>query len=321
MSHQPTDIRELIRACTAGDAEARRRFQDEHGEDIYNFPVKIYGLPLEAAGDFYVYVFDNDRLFTRLRTFEGRNSIQFRTFFSYYVLKHLFLEWRRNGKEIETVSLHTPLGDSTEGERVLEDILPDSTAPETKEGGPIEEAPAAEIWSALSPEERLDLKLLSLLESDLGPEDIRLLATTSGRSIGETLALLAEVQDGLKRKDEKLSRLRDELDSVWGWILLRQKEVQEIDEKIRLLIAKADSAGQEQLLTRKRAVEQALTKRDRQKEKLVQEMRTYKLTTPYKDIARLLHLTVGTVCSRIFRLRERLVQEFGEKWAVEEHTL
>ena len=59
----------------------------------------------------------------------------------------------------------------------------------------------------------------------------------------------------------------------------------------------------------------------RQKEKLVQAMRTYKLTTPYKDIARLLHLTVGTVCSRIFRLRERLVQEFGEKWAVEEHTL
>ena len=80
-------------------------------------------------------------------------------------------------------------------------------------------------------------------------------------------------------------------------------------------------AGQEQLLARKREVEQALAKRSRQKERIAREMRTYKLTTPYKDIARLLSLTVGTVCSRIFRLRERLVQEFGEKWAVEEHTL
>jgi len=30
------------------------------------------------------------------------------------------------------------------------------------------------------------------------------------------------------------------------------------------------------------------------------------MTTPYKDIARLLNSPVGTVCSRIYRLRQRL---------------
>src|SRR5206468_9073996 len=114
------------------------------------------------AGDFYVYVFEHDRIFTRIRTFEGRNSIQFRPFLSYYVLKHLFLEWRRTCKELETVSLQTPVGGSVERERVLEDILPDSTAPEAEGVGSAAAGPATEIWSSLSPEERLDWNLLSL---------------------------------------------------------------------------------------------------------------------------------------------------------------
>ena len=107
----------FLNACAAGDTIARRHFQETYGEDIYNFPVKIYGTPIEEAGDFYLYVFDKDRIFIRLKTFEGRNSIQFRTFLSYYVLKHLFVEWRRTRKEIETISLQTPIDDSDDGNR------------------------------------------------------------------------------------------------------------------------------------------------------------------------------------------------------------
>jgi DNA-directed RNA polymerase specialized sigma24 family protein len=87
--------------------------------------------------------------------------------------------------------------------------------------------------------------------------------------------------------------------------------LQEIDEKIRR-IGETQNITREKLLQRKYELEQALVKRYRQKEKALEEMRSYKLTTPYKDIARLLNLTVGTVCSRIFRLRERLSREFGE---------
>lgn len=320
ITQKTADILHLIRACASGDTEARHQFQEEYAEDIYNFPVKIYGAPLEEAGDFYVYAFEKDRIFTRIRTFAGRNNIQFRTFLSYYVLKDLFLEWRRTVKELETVSLNTPLGSAMEGESVLEDILPDPATAGTDEAGPREEDPTAGIWSSLSPEERLDLKLLSLIECDLGPEDIRLLAKMSGRSIHETLTLLTGVQEGLRRKDEKLSQLRDELDSVWGWILLRQKELQEIGEKILLIAKKGEASGQEKLLAQKKALEYTLAKRYRQRDRIAEEIRTYKVTTPYKDIALLLNLTVGTVCSRVFRLRERMVREFGEKWALEERA-
>jgi hypothetical protein len=136
MSQQPLDILDVIHTCVAGNAEARRHFQEAYGEDIYNFPVKIYGLPLDEAGDFYVYVFDKDRIFARLKTFTGRNNIQFRTFLSYYVLKSLFFEWLRTAKEVATISLHTPLGDSTEDEATLEDVLADARSVEVAEEAP-----------------------------------------------------------------------------------------------------------------------------------------------------------------------------------------
>lgn len=266
MTQKTSDILHLIRACVSGDREAQYMFQEEYGEDIYNFPVKIYRLLLEEAGDFYVYVFEKDRIFTRIRTFTGRNDIQFRTFLSYYVLKDLFLEWRRTRREIETISLNTPLGDPTESDRVLEDILPDTV--EIEEVGSKSKSLAAEVWSFLDPEKRLCLKLLYLIECDLGSEDIRLLASLSGRSIRDTLILVAEVQEGLRRKDERLSRPRDELDSVWGWILLRQRELQEIDKKILLMTAEGNSSGKDDLVTQKEKLEKNITKRHRQRERI-----------------------------------------------------
>jgi RNA polymerase sigma factor (sigma-70 family) len=321
MAQDNAEVKDFLNACASGDLSARRRFQEEYGEDIYNFPVKIYGAALEEAGDFYVYVFDRDRIFTRLKTFEGRNSIQFHTFLSYYVLKHLFLEWRRTQKEVDTISLQTPLGTPGEEDRTLEDVLPGDLPAESVESEEREIGEPAKIWNVLTPEERLDTKLLSLLECDLTPEEVRLLAKISGRSVRETVGLVAEIQDGLKQKDEKVARLRDELDSVWGWILLRQKELQEIEKKIRPLMNIEDGTDREKLLAQKQELDQAVAKRYRQRKRIIQEIQTYKLTTPYKDIAQLLNLTVGTVCSRIFRLRERLVREFGERGVTEVHAL
>jgi len=322
MSHDLTDIRAFLLACANADNEARLRFQEEYGEDIYNFPIKLYRLPEDEAGDFYLYAFENERIFTRMRTFEGRNSIQFHTFLSYYVLKHLFLEWHRTRKNIEMISLSTPIDTSSDGEsRTLEDVLPHQSY---LEAGTEEFAAAgstAAILSFLTPEERLDLKLLSLSEYELDPDNIRLLAQLSGRSIIDTLAVVAEVQTSLRRKDAKLTRLDDELDSVWGWILLRQKELQQIREKILLLKAQGDATDLLPLQQQQEEVEQALTKRYQQRARILEELRTSKMTTPYKDIARLLNLTVGTVSSRICRLRQRLMHEFGEENAQEGERL
>jgi hypothetical protein len=139
----PDDVRELVRGCAAGDGAARRAFQDRFGEDVYNFPVKIYGVSAERAADFYVYVFEADRIFTRMRTFEGRNGIQFRT----------FPRVLRAAEPLHRVAAGKPrarhrlAGRRRAGGRVAEPI-------------PEADADVTAAWEGLSPEERLDLKLL-----------------------------------------------------------------------------------------------------------------------------------------------------------------
>jgi RNA polymerase sigma factor (sigma-70 family) len=305
----------LVRACAAGDGRARRVFQDRFAEDIYNFPVKIYGVSPDKAADFYVYVFERDRIFARLRTFEGRGGAQLRSFLAFQVLRGLFLDWQRLDRELETVSLSDPIG-GRDGGRALEDVVAAGEDELALDASSVDDAPARELWADLAPEERLDLKLLSLLEHDLGPEDLRLLAEISRRSLDETLATVAEVHAGLCAKDERLSELTDELDSAWGWLVLRRRELQETEEKIRRMGPDDGSLTRQRLVERKEELEAAVAKRSLQRERILGEIRSFKMTTSYKDIARLKGSTVGTVCSRIFRLRARL----EERWQGMEAT-
>ena len=311
MSRNSGDLSAFLNACASGDQNARLSFQETYGEDIYNFPVKIYGTPREDAADYYVYVFDRDRIFLRLRTFEGRNHIQFRTFLSYYVLKHLFMEWQRTCKEIDTISLQTLINDHHEGQRTLEDLLPASVATEPSHHQPSATLPI-DLLDSLTPEDCLLLKLLSLLEYQLSPADVRLLAAVSQRTIHDTLTVLADVQYNLKRKDTKVTRLYDELDTVWGWIVLRQKELYELHKQTPAFSILENIVDKEQRRVQQQALEHALAKRFRQRERLIEELRTYKLTTPYKDLARLLNVTIGTVASRLFRVREQLTRRISE---------
>lgn len=296
----------LVRACAAGDAEARRRFQDRFAEDVYNFPIKIYGLPPEKAADFYVYAFDRDRIFTRLRTFEGRGGIQLRTFLAYHVLRALFLDWQRGERELDTVSLATPIGQ--EGGAVLEDVL---ASPEEESEEIDADERASDLWASLAPEERLDLKLLCLLEHELTADDVRLLAKLAKRSIEETVELLGEVQAGLQAKDARVAELTAELDSAWGWLELRRRELQETSERLRLMEAEPDTPARQRLVERRDELQKAIEKRSQQHARTLEELRGYKVTTSYKDIARLKGSTVGTVCSRIFRIRQRLERRAG----------
>jgi hypothetical protein len=98
---------------------------------------------------------------------------------------------------------------------------------------------------------------------------------------------------------------------VWGWIVLRQKELHEVHKQLALLSTMENFVATEQLVVQKHTLEHALAKRARQHERLVEELRTYRLTTPYKDIARLLNTTTTTAYSRICYLREQLAREFG----------
>ena len=157
------DLKALIAGCTRGDLDAQVAFQDAYGALIYAFPVQIFRLSEEEAGDFYLYVFEKERIFKRLSSFEGRNAIQFETYLSYYVLRDLCLEWLRTREQVEAVSLDAPVVHAEAGgERALtfQDVLP---APEAAFDTMLEATEDLErvesVFSQLSEERRLILSV------------------------------------------------------------------------------------------------------------------------------------------------------------------
>jgi RNA polymerase sigma factor (sigma-70 family) len=297
------EARALVRACAEGDGDARRRFQEQFAEDVYNFPIKMCGLSAEKAADFYVYAFERDRIFLRVRSYEGRGGMQFRAYLAFHVLRGLFLDWQRGEKELETVSLNAPVGQGEAGV-VLGDLIPASERARTSDTQVDERFVA--LWDSLLPEERLDIKLLSLLEHDLTPEDLRLLAKLSDRSLEATVATVAEVQTGLRVKDMHMAALADELDSAWGWLVLRRRELHETEEELRLMKPTHDRAARDRLVSRCEDLATAIEKRSSQHARALDELRSYRVTTSYKDIAKLKNSALGTVGSRMLRLRQRL---------------
>ena len=54
------DLKTFTTACARGDPEARTAFQERYSALIYTFPVRIFGLPEDETGDFYLYVFEKE---------------------------------------------------------------------------------------------------------------------------------------------------------------------------------------------------------------------------------------------------------------------
>lgn len=312
----PHDLKTFIEQCAKGDPGARTAFQERYGPLIYTFPVRIYHLSEQEAGDFYLYAFEQERVFKRIRSFEGRNDIQFETYLSYYVLKDLFLEWVRTTERVDSISLDAPLkGSETAGERTItvQDVL--ATEDPALDAGLVasdEVKRVEEILHQLETEKSLVLKLLALGAVELEPNDIRMIAQMASRSILETLAAIEEVTAVLSAKAIKVQEKQDTLHTVAYWILTYQRNIAVLEEKIRIGQLQGDMRGLERLMRDKAELERKLAWRYQQQSKLREELLKSDIRPSYKDIARILNVPLGTICSKIARARE----EFGQKLAM-----
>lgn len=312
MGETESELKQLVRCCLENDKDARVGFQDLFGEFIYNYPMKMFRVATDNAADFYIYVFENDRVFKRLSGFEGRNGAHFRTYLGGFVLRDLFLEWQRSQKEPETVSLETIVTGNDTGEKAatLQDLIAD---PRDSEGTLMdsqdEATPFKEILAGLDMGKRVLLRLLHLAEFDLEPAEIRFICEKSGRAYKEVVILIEEIRIGLRKKDEQFASLQDQLESIFGWILLYQRELAKVTETLKS--ATEASSSYIELSHQREELERKLEWRYRQREQVLAKARQSRVTTPYKDIAWLLNVPLGTVCSLVARVRAELLEAFG----------
>lgn len=293
--------KQLIAACLAGSETARRQFQEQFGPLVYRFGSR-FGDGSTEPGEFYLYVFEGDRLFRRLRSYRGIASLG--GFLRSYILPDLHRRLRavKRRTALDTVPLK-------------EDDHAASTATDEATGA-IRSPDRAELLSALSAEKRLLIKLLYVEDFELEPEEIRHIAEQSGRSIREVIELVEEAGESVRRRELERRRRRDQSDSAAGWILRYERRLARLAESPNDFAA--GSARAQRIAHEREELERKRAWRDEQRRRARQDAERATVTLPYKDIARILNMPIGSVSAQIARLRQELRRLVIESAAGEE---
>lgn len=295
------EARELIRQCLSGDLAAARIFQERYGELIYGYPLRVYRMPAEEAGDFYVFAFDQGRIFRRVRSFEGRAP--FRAYLLGFVLDDLVLEWRRGIRTIETVSIET-LGELPGRSESPENVIDDGNE------RAVDRSVLSELLAALEPSKSVVMKLLYVEDYELKAAELRYLGEVSGRPIPEVLSRVDQLRATVREREAGLKRMEDSLDAVQAWIQLYERRLQRIRDDLGSVPPASTLAAR--LNEEYSELERKIGRRRQQRTKLLAQAQRRKVTAPYKDIAALLNTSVGNVGSQIARLRRELMAKAGD---------
>ncbi len=293
------DARALIERCLTGDGDAAREFQELYGELVYGYPQRVYRVPADEAGDFYVFAFDGGRLFRRLRRFEGRAPL--RAYLLGFVLDDLVLEWKRGERRVETVSMED-----------VGEVASNRNVPSLSYANGKKESPSVTLDTALAgfdTAKAVVFKLLHAEDCELSPTEVRYIAETSGRSVPAVLDVVDELRGRIREREAAARAIEENLDSVQAWIQLYERRVARIGDDLGDLPPRATKA--ERLRLERAELERKLVKRRHQRDKLGEQVRRRKTTAPYKEIAAVLGTTVGNVGSQIARIREQLAATHG----------
>jgi len=285
VAHEECD---LIQRCLTGEAEDIATFQHRYGDLVYSYPIRVYRLPADEAGDFYVFAFEGGRIFRRAQTFAGRTPL--RAYLAGFVLDNLVLEWKRGDRHLDTVSLEV-LGDVAAADS--DGVAPGSPRPSINE-----------MLATLDVSKAVVLKLLYIEDCDLDRTDQRWLMKVSGRRLADVLAAVERLRQCVREREARQRHIEDGLDAAHAWIQLYERRLRVIADRLADLPPRHTETGR--LTDERGELERKLERRRRQRATLVTRLHCRKVTAPYKEVAAVLNTTVGNVASLILRARQEL---------------
>ena len=288
------DAIELVKRCLDGCETSRELFQKRFGAIIYSYYRNLLkGNGME--GDVYLYTFERDRVFKRLKSFRGQN-ISFQNYLKYYVLKSLFCEWLRSTENNE--------GDTCE----FKDEVNYQREPDPSSSAQLH---TIIDQSSLSEKEVLVIKLLYLYECDLQAKDIRLLAQISGRPISEIVKNINEIWQKLYIKNQRKNEYMEQLGNTYFHILRYQQKIASLRHEMKEAAVNCQDASRKAIQDEIYELERKLAWRYEQQSKIITKYQRHIVKTEYRDLAFLLNWPLGTVCTQISRARKALKEAYA----------
>lgn len=273
-------------------------FQSEYGVLIYNYPKRFLKMDAENAGDFYLYVFENDRIFKRLANFRGER-ISLANYLKYHVLKDMCLEWlRTTSSRLTTESLDDP-------DSGLENRLSADGNSQTEVRAPWMDC----VLQVFRQPAFLILRILHLADFPVLAEDIRQVAEKTGRELTDVAKYIAGIENQLNEKSMTAVSRSDQL-AIQHWRrLMYQKRLVQIETELVAARHDMDQVAIGKLEREKSELERKYAWRLRQVEAMTAEGSNQTGTASYKDISELMMTTVGSVSAKIYKVKTRLRSE------------
>lgn len=288
---------ELVKKCGQGDPESLRRFFEIFSIDIYNFPLKVFHLSEDDAGDFYLYAFEKLKDGKRLKNFEGKS--QFRTWF-YSVLRNLLIDWKRRKKEVLIQSSVKTNQEGMEYGGIEEE--PDLLTENKKIAGEF----SKEFRVALREiklENRVIFKLAYIYYLHLEEDEIEYILDKSGYSLDQLKEWILAIRENLSSREMDIQKMEDKITSLYLNILDLKKLKKEEDStsESKSNLPDIDRIGK------------ALEKKYEQRRKLLEKRQKghFLARTPFKEVSNLLGISEGGASVSVIRTTEILQKKLN----------
>jgi hypothetical protein len=282
----------LVEACVAGDAAARQQFQDRFLPLIHR--VACSDEIDSADQDFVTFAFEDDRIYRRARSFEGRAPLD--AYMRVAVVPDLLKQFRKmvRRERLLTISL---------------DAAPESGASlgGTDSPSPEEASPtnaATDLLAPLALEKRVLMKLLYIEDFDLDPKEIQLLAARTGRTIREVIESIENARAHVRSREAVQHDRFDAADSSGQWVRLCEHRLARLEEDLRAF--DPDSPRGLRLRRMRADLWRKIDRRREQQRTRLHDAAHTVVTLPTKIVAQLLGQRESATRAQITRIRQEL---------------
>ncbi|MCZ8344682.1 MAG: sigma-70 family RNA polymerase sigma factor [Leptospira sp.] len=287
----PEEIFSLVKECGEAKEPALSRFFDLYSQDIYNFPVRVFHLTEDDASDYFIYAFERLKNGKRFKSFVGKSS--FKTWF-YSVLRNLLIDWQRTKRELKTQSIGRVNQEGKEYNTIEDE--PDTLTNAKERANEVSDQ-FLSILSDIKLESRVVFKLSFIYYLHLEPDEIQFICEKTGISKEALLVEILGIREGLSEREVENLKMEDKITSLYLNILDLK------DQKK----AKGQGDSVEAVYYRER-LEHSLQKKYEQRKKLLDKKQKghFLVRTPYREIARILGISEGSVSVTLLRILEKM---------------